>query len=213
MKGLPWRGGLESISLNEGAALERRQICPLHRLLSGLMSSQTWAHQETGHGKSNNSRCSIIGEGVLAKWVESVFGRDWPVVPLQLQLSTNIVLSVLQSTQAGCCTSLRPCRPAAAGKTMRVRWHICSIFYDLLHISEPAMHYGQWIGRAWGAGACRCIRTPDHTRHDDQQQPSPDVAYQQQQAKSSEVAHPRCTLGYRTCSYKCRSLRRIIEVR
>jgi len=41
-------------------------------------------------------------------------GRDWPTVPLQLLLSTDIVLSVLRVQQAGCCTSLRPCRPAAA---------------------------------------------------------------------------------------------------
>ena len=81
--------------------------------------------------------------------------RDWPTVPLQLLMPTNIVLSVLRVQQAGCCTSLRPCRPAAAaGKTMRVRWHTRSILYGLMHASEPAMHHGGWIGRAWGAGAC-----------------------------------------------------------
>ena len=41
-------------------------------------------------------------------------GRDWPTVPLQLLMRANIVLSVLRVQQAGCCTSLRPCRPAAA---------------------------------------------------------------------------------------------------
>ena len=83
-------------------------------------------------------------------------GRDWPTGPLQLLMRTNIVLSVLRVQQAGCCTSLRPFLPAGAavGKPMRVSWHTHSILYCLMRVSEPGMHHGGWICRAWGASAC-----------------------------------------------------------
>ena len=70
---------------------------------------------------------------------------------------------------------------------MRVRWHIRSILYGLLHVSEPAMHHG-------GIGRLGCGRpTPDHTHHDDQQ-PPPAAAQQQQQAKPARKWHIRGVL-------------------
>ena len=76
-------------------------------------------------------------------------------------LSTNIVLGVLRVHPVGCCTSLQRCRPAAAaGRTVRARWHIRSIllwFVTYIAACNASRRMDRW---SLGCGPIYASRLP-----------------------------------------------------
>ena len=150
-------------------------------------------------------------------------GRGPPTVPLQLVLSTkNRNERATMRTTSRLLHFAATVPPSSSSKQNHARevahpqCTLCPVAY--MGACEASRRMDRWsvgCGRMYvSLHPSTLTTTINNNRHQKKLPPLSAVAQQHRQATPAcEVAHPRCTRSYCTCSCKCRGLRCIIEDR